>query len=370
MVFSPDSLIRATNFETEERKMELLKLINQYRAEHERHPLRLSQTLSEVAKLQTEDQGLAMGRLSQTGSDSTSVGERVKRYGVRYLYATENVIAGQDTPTEAHCSFIRSPLHARNILSPEVGEVGFYKALAKDGRIYWTEVVCRRKDPTREIGMLEAWKEELFSLLNQHRAENGRPPLRLSKALSHIAKLHTKQQARMGRCSLKGSGALTIEERLKAHNIKCQHLLSTDAEGQGSPAELHRELVESLDTCESLLSLDVDEVGIHVCKGKRNRHYWTEVLCRGLIDPALHPGLVERWMIELLDLINEFRCEHARAPLRLSSTLSGVAKLHNEDQALRIGDCSHEGSDGCSLEERLERRNIKYCTVMQMRMLP
>lgn len=130
----------------------------------------------------------------------------------------------------------------------------------------------------------------------------------------------------MGRCSSKGSDYLTLEDRMRDHNIKYQNLLCTDSEGQENPSVLHQELVDSPDTSESLLSLEIDEIGIHARKGKYNRLYWTAVFCRRLIDPARHPGLVETWKIDLLNLINVFRFEHDRGA-SMYSVLSMIERL-------------------------------------------
>lgn len=123
---------------------ELLHRINKTRATHALAPIRQSATLTRVAQAHNEDQACA-GRISHTGSDGSSLSERLGRRAYRMRCAAENVAAGQLDAAHVHASFMASRGHAKNVLKEGVEDVGLHVAAGGDGRLYWTEVFGRRK---------------------------------------------------------------------------------------------------------------------------------------------------------------------------------------------------------------------------------
>lgn len=72
--------------------------------------------------------------------------------------------------------------------------------------------------------------------------------------------------------------------------------------------------------------------------------------------------MLNRFRHELLRLINSERKKRRHPPLSMHPKLNYVAKLHSEDQALVDRNCSHVGSDGSRMSERVKRGGYKYKT--------
>ncbi|MGC9398021.1 MAG: LysM peptidoglycan-binding domain-containing protein [Anaerolineae bacterium] len=72
------------------------------------------------------------------------------------------------------------------------------------------------------------------------------------------------------------------------------------------------------------------------------------------VSSAPPPADVAAWPREVARLINEVRAVHGLPPLAYNETLAAAAQAHANDCAAR-GWCSHTGSDGAYIKERLER---------------
>lgn len=73
---------------------EMLKVVNQKRAENGLEPLCLNKKLVQAAQAHSEDQARSK-RMSHTGSDGSSMSQRMKAAGFNWNSAAENVAAGQ-----------------------------------------------------------------------------------------------------------------------------------------------------------------------------------------------------------------------------------------------------------------------------------
>lgn len=97
--------------------------------------------LAEDAKLtkaaQNHSQDMADHRnMSHTGSDGSSMGDRLARVGYPFRSAGENVAAGYGTPESVMDGWMNSPGHRANILNCGFKEIGI--GLAQPGN-YWTQ---------------------------------------------------------------------------------------------------------------------------------------------------------------------------------------------------------------------------------------
>ncbi|MGC9357379.1 MAG: CAP domain-containing protein, partial [Anaerolineae bacterium] len=72
------------------------------------------------------------------------------------------------------------------------------------------------------------------------------------------------------------------------------------------------------------------------------------------VPAAPPPADIADWPYELVRLINEFRAEHGLPPYIYNETLARAAQAHANDCVQR-GSCSHTGSDGSSVKERIVR---------------
>lgn len=77
---------------------------------------------------------------SHTGSDGSSVGDRVKREGFNWSWVGENIAWGFESPEEPVEWWIKSPGHCANIMNPNFRYVGHGMVYAKntDWWAYWT----------------------------------------------------------------------------------------------------------------------------------------------------------------------------------------------------------------------------------------
>jgi uncharacterized protein YkwD len=130
--------------------MEMLRLVNEVRAQPRTcgmekfaaaPPLQLSAQLNFVALIHARDMA-GRGHMSHEGSDGSNVAQRATRTGYQWRAVAENVAMGQETPAEALASWISSPGHCVNVMSPKYTEMGVAFADNPESRAgtYWAQV--------------------------------------------------------------------------------------------------------------------------------------------------------------------------------------------------------------------------------------
>ena len=113
-------------------------LLNAARAQNGLPALRQNAKLTAAAAQHAQDMA-RVGFFSHSGSDNSSVGERVRAQGYAYCYVAENIALGQPTAEAVMQGWMNSPGHRRNNLSPNGVEYGAARA---DGN-YWVLVFGR-----------------------------------------------------------------------------------------------------------------------------------------------------------------------------------------------------------------------------------
>lgn len=111
--------------------------LNAYRAASGLPGLTRSAALQRAAEAHARDMA-GMGVMTHTGSDGSSVGDRVKRQGYRFRRVAENVAETGRGADGAMELWIDSGPHRRNMLLRDVTQYG----LANSGD-YWALVVAR-----------------------------------------------------------------------------------------------------------------------------------------------------------------------------------------------------------------------------------
>jgi len=86
-------------------------------------PLAWSDSLGQAARLHSEDMS-SNGFISHMGSDDSTPTDRMERVGYRFMRAAENVALGQRTPEQVMDAWMSSEGHRRNILDPNLTEIG------------------------------------------------------------------------------------------------------------------------------------------------------------------------------------------------------------------------------------------------------
>jgi len=102
---------------------EVLNLINQDRQNEGLSPLELDPTLNLAAFAKAEDM-LSKKYFNHIGPDGTEPWDFLKIFGYKYSYAGENLAMGFMDAEELEKSWMSSPTHRANILSPNFSDVG------------------------------------------------------------------------------------------------------------------------------------------------------------------------------------------------------------------------------------------------------
>lgn len=112
--------------------------INQLRAEDGLAPVGFSDQLAVAAARHAEDM-LQARIFSHTGSDGSSVADRVAATGYGWCVVAENIAQGQRDLAEVMEAWAESKGHRRNMLSPDVTEF----ALVEGAGAIWVMVLAR-----------------------------------------------------------------------------------------------------------------------------------------------------------------------------------------------------------------------------------
>ncbi|MGM0375741.1 MAG: CAP domain-containing protein [Bacteroidota bacterium] len=131
--------------ETQFDKDEMLQLVNEARAESRRcggtkheatHPLGWNEKLAQAALVHAND--MAENEFfDHTGSDGSTIVERIEREDYVWRAAGENVAMGPRTVADVVEGWLESPGHCSNIMNPDFREMG--AAISDDGQ-YWVQV--------------------------------------------------------------------------------------------------------------------------------------------------------------------------------------------------------------------------------------
>lgn len=118
---------------------QILDLVNQERAKVGADSLRINEQLDQAADLHTQDQA-NMDKMSHTGSNGSTMAERIQDAGYQYSTAGENVASGYLDAEAVVAGWMGSEGHRANILNSSFEELGVGYGTSADGSTYWTQV--------------------------------------------------------------------------------------------------------------------------------------------------------------------------------------------------------------------------------------
>ncbi|SEF38636.1 uncharacterized protein, YkwD family [Caloramator fervidus] len=121
---------------------EVIRLVNIERAKVGLKPLTENLQLSKIARLKSQDMA-SKGYFSHYSPTYGSPFDMMKKFGIKYTLAGENIAMGQKTPKEVVTAWMNSQGHRRNILNPNFTQIGVGAAKDSRGRIYWTQMFIR-----------------------------------------------------------------------------------------------------------------------------------------------------------------------------------------------------------------------------------
>ncbi|MFC4075654.1 CAP domain-containing protein [Salinithrix halophila] len=118
---------------------EVVQLVNQERAKNRLKPLRADGKLSSVARDKSKDM-IANNYFSHDSPTYGSPFDMMKRYGIRYSTAAENIAGGQSTAKKVMEGWMNSEGHRANILNPDLTTIGVGYARGGSYGHYWTQM--------------------------------------------------------------------------------------------------------------------------------------------------------------------------------------------------------------------------------------
>lgn len=121
---------------------QVLQLVNNERSKQGLQPLTLNWELSRVAKIKSQD----MRDRNYFSHNSPTYGspfDMMKKFGISYKSAGENIAGGQRTPQEVMNAWMNSSGHRANILSSSYTQLGIGYVTGGSYGTYWTQMFIR-----------------------------------------------------------------------------------------------------------------------------------------------------------------------------------------------------------------------------------
>ncbi|MHC6179958.1 CAP domain-containing protein [Clostridium sp. JNZ X4-2] len=118
---------------------EVIKLVNVERSKNGLTPLKANAELSKVATAKAQDM-IDKNYFSHTSPTYGSPFDMMKKFGISYTAAGENIAYGQKTPAEVMNAWMNSSGHRANILNSNFTEIGVGVAKDKNGTPYWVQM--------------------------------------------------------------------------------------------------------------------------------------------------------------------------------------------------------------------------------------
>jgi uncharacterized YkwD family protein len=137
LIYPGDVLnIPDVDFEVKAYEEEVIRLVNEIRAQNGLRALTYDWQLSRVARYKSDD----MRRNGYFSHNSPTYGtpfQMIKSFGIGYKSAAENIAKGYSTPKAVVDGWMNSSGHRANILNPSFTHIGV--GYVKDGNI-WTQM--------------------------------------------------------------------------------------------------------------------------------------------------------------------------------------------------------------------------------------
>ena len=120
-------------------QQETLNIVNKERTSRGLSSLKFNTELSKVATTKSQDM-IDRGYFDHNSPTYGSPFDMMKKFGITYKSAGENIAMGQKTPQEVMTAWMNSDGHRKNILNSSFTEIGIGIAKDKNGRLYWTQM--------------------------------------------------------------------------------------------------------------------------------------------------------------------------------------------------------------------------------------
>lgn len=117
---------------------EVVQLVNAERKKAGLSGLAENASLMKTATIKSEDMA-KNNYFSHTSPTYGSPFDLMKKFGISYHAAGENIAMGQKTPEQVMKAWMNSPGHRKNILNPSFTKIGVGVAKNSENQYYWTQ---------------------------------------------------------------------------------------------------------------------------------------------------------------------------------------------------------------------------------------
>lgn len=139
------SVLIAVAFTPDLGEKAMVRLINEQRASQGLSQLRRVRVLDEAADWFAEDLAARDADLDHVDSQGRRVNHRIYDFGYRAIRkAAENIAYGSDDARGTLDLWLKSPGHRRNLLDPDLEDIGVGAQVSPSGRVYWVTEFARR----------------------------------------------------------------------------------------------------------------------------------------------------------------------------------------------------------------------------------
>ncbi|MFU0823602.1 CAP domain-containing protein [Clostridium sp.] len=118
---------------------EVIKLVNAERSKNGLAPLKANAELSKVAVAKAQDM-IDKNYFDHNSPTYGSPFDMMKKFGISYMAAGENIAYGQRTPSDVMNAWMNSSGHRANILNANFTEIGVGMVKKADGTPYWVQM--------------------------------------------------------------------------------------------------------------------------------------------------------------------------------------------------------------------------------------
>lgn len=136
-VEKPNNDNNTANFSSYQKQV--LDLVNVERTKRGLKSLTLDTKLSNVATMKSQDM-IDKNYFDHNSPTYGSPFDMMRKFGVSYRSAGENIAEGQRSPQEVMNAWMNSEGHRKNILNPNFTTLGVGVAKTSSGRLYWTQM--------------------------------------------------------------------------------------------------------------------------------------------------------------------------------------------------------------------------------------
>ena len=139
----PGDKVYITNIQDiKAQEAEVIRLVNVERAKAGLQPLTANWELCRIARYKSQDM-INKNYFSHISPTYGTPFNMMENFGITFSSAGENIAMGQKSPAEVMNSWMNSPGHRANILSPSYSQIGVGLAKSSTGVYYWTQMFIK-----------------------------------------------------------------------------------------------------------------------------------------------------------------------------------------------------------------------------------